>query len=91
MSLEERVEMHDQWLRSMESNHSQMASSLAELERQLEALTQLVLSLGQNQSVLFSAMARLSSEMEALAAQHRKLEETVERYIRFRGNGQPEN
>ncbi len=105
MTIEERVELHDQWLLSMESNQSQMSASLAELARKQDRLTELVLTFGQNQSVLFSSMARLTTEMEALVEQHRKLEQTVERlgqtvgrleqtverYIRFRGNGHSEN
>ena len=105
MTIEERIELHDQWLLSMESNQSQMSASLSEtvrtlgeLTRKHDRFTELVLTLGQNQSVLFISMAKLSSEMEALAEQHRKLEQTVERleqaverYIRFRGNGHSEN
>lgn len=33
MTPEERMEYHEQWLHSLESNHSQMASDLAQVTR----------------------------------------------------------
>ncbi len=118
MNLEERIELHEQWLLSMESNHSQMAADLATLKdtvastaRQQEQLTGLVVTLGQNQNVLFLSMSslttqllqnaanvdrlttnldRLTTNLDGLTADVRKLEETVDRYIRFGGNGRPE-
>ncbi len=98
MTLEERIELHEQWLRSMESNQTQFVANMATLDRRLNELSRIVVTLGQNKTVLFTAMANFSSgmddlraEMKALAEQHRKLEDTVDRYIRYRGNGKQEN
>ena len=98
MSIEERMEFHDQWLRSLESSHSQIVADLAATDRRLTQLTELVFTLGQNQAALMGALASLTSRVDDLTAKvdriaehHLKLEETLERYIRFRGNGGQKN
>ena len=95
MDLEERIELHDQWMRSMESHHSQFAANLAALERKHELLSQIMITLGQNQSVLFQALASLTTTVEETNREHdrrmKRLEELIERYIRFRGDGQSQN
>jgi chromosome segregation ATPase len=87
MSLEERIELHEQWIRSIESNLSRVSDQQAVFEvhqaRLTEAMTQLAAAL----VTLAGRMDTLAGRMDALAEQHRKLVETVERYIRFRGNG----
>jgi hypothetical protein len=95
MTLEERVEMHEQWLLSMESNHSQFAAQLVEMERERaeferesrEKFTQISQILEQ----VVQHQAILSTRMAELAEQQRQLAENVNRYIRFRGNGQEPN
>jgi hypothetical protein len=109
MTLEARVEMHEQWLISMESHHAQLA---ADLGRSNERLTRLEQSLVNHQKVFAEHMATVAMQMgmfmTALARmttesdeRHRKLQEEhlefeqglkdlrelVERYIRYRGNG----
>ena len=112
MTLAERIELHEEWLRSMESNHAQFAADMAVLDRRLDLLSQIVVTQGQNLNAVTIALASLTTRVDGLAAslesltarvddlaaevkagaeQHRKLEETVERYIRYRGNGRPEN
>ncbi len=95
MTPEERIELHDQWLLSMESNHSQFAANLAALERDLQTfkdeareqmsdIREVLLEVVQHQ-------ANLSSNVASLAEQLRALKDAVEQYIRFRGNGRQEN
>ena len=105
MTPEERLELHEQWLLSMESNHSQMSADLAELKdglielkdvvvdlaRRQDQVSQVMLTLGQNQSVLFMAMASLTGNLDRLTGEVRELRDAVDRYIRFRGDGQPQN
>ncbi len=80
MTIEERIELHEQWVLSMESKLSRVTDQQALFEvhqtRLAETMTQLA-----------GALVALAGRMDVLAEQHRKLEETVERYIRFRGNG----
>ena len=124
MTFEERLQYHEQWLLSMESNHSQISADLAAVVRQQAAwaeeqtrqareqtrlakeqrrlaeeqrrlaegqaqltealvqLTQVVLRIGERQAVTEASLA-------ALADQHRRLEELVEQFIRFRSDGGP--
>ena len=84
MTLEERIELHEQWLLSMESNHSQFAADLAALGReaqetreQISQITGILAQVVQNQAVLSANLAALT--------------ETVNQYIRFRSDGKPEN
>jgi arginine deiminase len=95
MTLEERVEMHEQWLSSMESHHAQLAEDLG---RSNERLTRLEENLVNHQAtiamqmgMLMTALARMATEFEE---RHREMQqglkdlrELVERYIRYRGNG----
>ncbi len=112
MTIEERMEFHDQWLRSLESGHSQVVADLAATDRRLSQLSEILLTLGQNQAALMGALASLTTRVDGLTANvegltvklegltakvdsmaehHLKLEETLERYIRFRGNGGQKN
>ena len=113
MSPEESIELHEQWLRSMESNQSQFAADLASFHRQMDrmrvefgeqldrmraefgeqldrtraAFAEQDLVLLRNQGVFMEALARLTTRMEEEAGSLRRLEEIVERYIRFSGDG----
>ncbi len=102
MTPEERIELHDQWLLSMESNHSQFAANLAALEREMQRFREEVgefrdearEQISEIREILLEVVqhqANLSSNMATLAEQHRKLEEAVEQYIRFRSNGSQSN
>ena len=84
MTLEERIELHDQWLRSMESNQSQFAASLAALDGMMESTQDQI-----NQ--ITGILGQVVQHMAALAEEHRKLAETVDRYIRFGGDGGQQN
>lgn len=84
MSIEERIELHEQWLRSMESNHSQISADLAAVTRNQAVFAE-------NQALLAATMVAIAEEWRKLEEAHRRLEETVDRYIRFRGNGQQQN
>ena len=102
MTFEEQLADHEQWLRSMESNHNQLAADLAAVTRNLAEVTR-------NQALFTAtfaqAMARLTAEQErqaqvrgefeaglkALTERVNKLAQTVDRYIRFRGDGTPKN
>ena len=109
MTFEEQVAYHEQWLRSMESNHNQITADLAAVSRNLEGTTRDLAQVARNQ-VLFTsafaeAMARLAAEQErqarvqaeiqaelkALTERVNSLAETVNLYIRFRGDGNPKN
>jgi hypothetical protein len=97
MTLGERVEMHEQWLSSMESHHARLAEDLGRLEHNLanyqktfaEHMATVVMQMG----AFATALARLTTEVEEghlhLQQEIRELRELVERYIRFRGNGNP--
>ena len=125
MSLEERIELHDQWLRSIESNQAQFAENLGRASERLDRIAERMDSVAQrmdrmgqdfanyqnvfnehmtnvamNLSAFFTALARQSTECEErdrkLEAEDLKLRqglqelrELIERYIRFRGNGNP--
>ena len=119
MSIEEQMQFHEQWLRSLESGHSQVVADLTAIDRRLSQLSEIVVSLGQNQAVLMTALAsltsrvdgltatvegltatvegltvnlgRLTAKVDSLAEHHLKLQETLERYIRFQGNGGQKN
>jgi septal ring factor EnvC (AmiA/AmiB activator) len=93
MSLEERIELHEQWLRSMESNQAQFAENLGRLEGSMSRLEQ---NLANHQKVFAEQIMALTGGLARLAEEHLKgqerlqrLEDLVERYIRFRGNGNP--
>ena len=126
MSIEERMEYHEQWLRSLESGHSQIVADLGAIDRRLSQLSEIVVTLGQNQGALMAALASLTTrvdgltanvegltanvegltanvealtanvealtaKVDSLAEHHLKLERTLERYIRFQGNGGQKN
>ncbi len=95
MTPEERIELHDQWLLSMESNHSQFAAHLAALERDMERFRDEAREqMSEIREVLLTVVqhqVNLSSNVASLAEQLRALKEVVEQYIRFRGNGRQEN
>ena len=81
--------MHDQWLRSMEGNHAQLAEDLGRMERHLvnhqKVFAEHMVTVAMNQAAFAASLARVTEEM-------RELRELVERYIRHRGNGsQPAN
>ena len=88
MTLEERIELHDQWLRSMESNQSQFAAGLAASERRMEAFEEQVTG---KINQITEILAQVVQHMAALTARVDKLAETVDHYIRFRGDGQQAN
>ena len=102
MTLEQRIEMHEQWLLSMESNQSQLAASLAALGRNTQAfqeevrqqfgqITGILEQVVRHQAVLSARMTELAEHQRHLAEQLRQLSETVDRYIRFRGDGREQN
>ena len=88
MSIEERIELHEQWLLSMESNQSQFAANLAELERKQEQNQQQINQITEILSVVAQSQVALQAATEEAI---RRLAETVEQYIRFRGDGRPQN
>jgi hypothetical protein len=95
MTLEERIERHEQWLSSMESHHAQLAADLGRLEQNLVSHQA---AFAMQMGMFMTALARMTSESDErhrqLQEEHLKLEkgpkdlrELVERYIRYRGNG----
>jgi hypothetical protein len=84
MTPEERIESHEQWLHSMESQQAQFAANLVVLERKQEA--------GQDQiNQIAGILLRVAQRMEEIAEAQRKLQEAVDQYIRFRGDGKQTN
>ena len=89
MTPEERFELHEQWLRSLESNQAQFAENLGRMEGHLanyqKVFAEHMVTVAMNQAAFAAALARHTEEMG-------ELRELVERYIRHRGNGnQPAN
>jgi hypothetical protein len=95
MTLEERVEMHEQWLSSMESHHAQLAEDLGRLEQNLvnhqKVFAEHMATVTMQMGVFATALARMTTESEE---RHREMQqglkelrELVDRYIRYRGNG----
>ena len=87
MSPEERLEFHEQWLHSLESNQQQIMADVAAVTR-----NQVILSEGLAQVVgvlvqVTTSLAAVAEETRTLAEDLRKLKEIVERYIQFRGDG----
>ncbi len=54
-------------------------------------ITQILEQVVQHQAILSTRMTELANRMDALTVRVDKLADTVERYIRFRGNGQEPN
>ncbi len=77
MTPEERFEMHEQWLHSMDSNHAQFAEELAN-QRQL---------FSEQLSELLGAVATIATHMSGLAQGLAELRAIVETHIRFHGDG----
>ena len=80
--------MHEQWLLSIESNLSRLANTV---ERYQKQTGEILNTLAGTMVTLAERMDTLAARMVTLAEQHRKLEETLERYIRFRGDGSQKN
>ena len=91
MTIEERIELREQWLHSIESNHNQIVSDLARTERVQSLMAEQLLAVGQNQALFAANLAALGTEMRELRDYLRALSETVDRYIRFRSNGSESN
>ena len=91
MTIEERIELREQWLHSIESNHNQIVSDLARTERVQSLMAEQLLAVGPNQALFAANLAALSTEMRELRDYLRALSETVDRYIRFRSNGSESN
>src|SRR5258706_13281431 len=102
MTLEERVEMHEQWLSSMESHHAQLAEDLGRSNERLTRLEKNLVNcqatIAMQMGMLMTALARMTTEFDErhrkLQEEHLKFEqglkdlrELVDRYIRYRGNG----
>ena len=93
MTPEERIEMHDQWLRSMEGNHSRLVEDLVRGNERVDRLeqhltnyqklfTEHMVTVAMNQAAFAASQAKLSEEL-------RDLREVVDRFVRFRGNRNP--
>ena len=68
----------------MESHHAQLAADLGRLEQNLvNHQATFTLQMG----MLMTALARMTTESEAMQQGLKDLRELVERYIRYRGNG----
>ena len=89
MSLEEQVRYHEQCIRSIESNLDRVTASQAETSQSLAAVTEALAVVAQNQSAFAAAFASLTRRVDDLAEENRRLAAAVERFIRFRGNGEP--
>ena len=95
MTTEEHFELHKQFILSIESNLNRVTDDLAAVMRNQVLFSEHQARLSEQQLRLAEEKTRLASALIALAEQHRKTEEaverletTVDRYIRFRGNGQ---
>ena len=87
MTPEARLEMHEQWLQSLDSYHHQItedlakvAADLSRVERAQAQFAEHMVVVGQNQALFAVSLAKLTEEV-------RELRETVDRYIRSRGDG----
>jgi uncharacterized protein YcbX len=98
MDLEERIQMHEQWLSSMESSHVQLVEDLDRVAEELDSLKQHLANvqktfadqmvvLAMNQAAFMGSQARLTEDQIKLQQELRDLRDVVDRYIRFRGNG----
>ncbi len=94
--------MHEQWLSSMESHHAQLAEDLGRSNERLNRLEENLVNhqatIAMQMGMLMTALARMTTESDErhrkLQEEHLKFEqgltglrELVERYIRYRGNG----
>jgi len=94
--------MHEQWLSSMESHHAQLAEDLGRSNERLDRLEQNLVNhqkvfaehmatVTMQMGVFATALARMTQESDE---RHREMQqglkdlrELIERYIRYRGNG----
>jgi hypothetical protein len=89
MTPEQRFELHEQWLRSMDSNHAQLVE---DLDRMAEHLDELKQHLASVQRTFADQIVALATGHLQIQQELRDLREAVDRYIRFRGDGnQPQN
>ena len=87
MTIEERIELHEQWLHSIESNLSRVVDDLAAVTRNQVTFSDALAVLANNQAGFVAGMAHLTARVNDLAEQHRKLEQALEKYFRLHGNG----
>ncbi len=76
MSLEERVALHDQWLRSTESNLERITENVAELSERQTRTEANVNKLVELQAVV---LERMGAAHEAQARKHQELEDEMRR------------
>ena len=106
MTLEERIELHEQWLQSMESAHAQFVEDLDRSQRRQEAfeasMNQYLTTITMNVAALTENQGRANTRndefqakawqaIEKLSREIASLRDLVERYIRFRANGDSAN
>ncbi len=101
-SIESNLNQVSSDLSALTRHQEQIAANLAEVTRNqalftatfaqaMARLTGEQERVAQNQDRLDKGHAEVQAELHALAEANRKLAETVDRYIRFRGDGQQQN
>ncbi len=95
MTFEERLEWHGQWLKAIESNQMEFAAGMVRLERKHEELQeqfhQSNREFNSKISQITDILLVLSERLDQLRVRVDQLTDTVDRYIRFRGDAQPSN
>jgi ABC-type transporter Mla subunit MlaD len=85
------MEDHEQWLRSMESNQSQFAANLAEVNRTLDKvgrrLDTVTETLATFTASFAQALVQLATRVDDIAEEHLALERLVRDYIRSQRDG----
>jgi len=102
MTIEEHIELHEQWLRSMESHHVQFVEDLERMKARQDAfeaaMAPYLTTITMNLAAIIESQARSDARHDQIHDQieeeHLKLtremvalRDLIERYIRFRGNG----
>ena len=82
MTIEERVELHDQWLHSMESNHAQLVEDLGRMKERQDAfeaaMSRYLTSITMNLAAVIESEARAGARQEQLEQAHLKLTQDLD-------------
>jgi len=94
MSIEETVALHNQLIASIESNLDRASADIATLggrQAELEANQARIVEnqalFIENQALMAESMRVLANSLAAVSAEVKSLAQTVDRFIRYRGNG----
>ena len=90
MTIEEHIQLHDQWLRSMESNHAQLAEDLGRVTEKLDVMATDLKRMKERQDAFEAAMTQyvttitmnvavLAESQARASTRHERLEEAHEK------------